>query len=74
MAKKDAAKFVDPDGAARQAEAAKTLRLRAMRLAKEAEDAVKAEKDAVILSAAAELRKPRSRRRVAAADPPVPPT
>src|SRR5438034_10257614 len=37
MAKKEFAKFVRPDRAAREAEAAKTTRLRALRLAKEAE-------------------------------------
>ena len=37
MAKKEFAKFVGPDGAAREAEAAKTTRLRALRLAREAE-------------------------------------
>ena len=60
MAKNSSAKFVRPDADARQAQAAKTTRLRSLRLAKEAEDA---EKAAVAkLEAAA---KPRSRSRTA---------
>ena len=42
MAKNSSAKFVRPDADARQAQAAKTMRLRSLRLAKEAEDAEKA--------------------------------
>jgi len=42
MAKNSSAKFVRPDADARQAQAAKTTRLRSLRLAKEAEDAEKA--------------------------------
>ena len=55
MAKKAFAKFVRPDGAARAAEAAKTSRLRALRLAREAEIAEE--------KAAAKLAKPEPRRR-----------
>jgi hypothetical protein len=59
MAKNTAAKFVRPDIEARQAEAAKTMRLRSLRLAKEAEEAEKAA--AAKLEAAA--AKPRARAR-----------
>jgi hypothetical protein len=59
MAKKEAQRFVTPDGAARAAEAAKTVRLRALRLAKEAED-----KDAADRAAAEKLAKAEPRRRV----------
>ena len=56
MAKKEFAKFVRPDGAAREAEAAKTTRLRALRLAREAE--IAEEKKAVAdREAAAKLAK-----------------
>jgi hypothetical protein len=58
MAKNSSAKFVRPDADARQVQAAKTMRLRSLRLAKEAEDAEKAA--AAKLEAAA---KPRSRSR-----------
>ena len=64
MAKKDSAKFVRPDGAAREAEAAKTTRLRALRLARDAE----------IADEKAKLAKPEPRRRVRAPHPPIPPT
>ena len=64
MAKKEFAKFVRPDGAAREAEAAKTTRLRALRLAKEAE--IAEEKNA---EAAAKLAKAEPRRRARAAHP-----
>jgi hypothetical protein len=63
MAKKDS-KFVRPDGAAREAEAAKTTRLRALRLARDAE----------IADAKAKAPKPEPRRRVRAPHPPIPPT
>jgi hypothetical protein len=59
MAKNTSSKFVRPDADARQAEAAKTLRLRSLRLAKEAEDAERAA-TAKLEAAAA---KPRSRTR-----------
>ena len=52
MAKKEFPRFVTPDGAAREAEAAKTTRLRALRLAKEAE-----EKEAAAREAASQPRK-----------------
>jgi hypothetical protein len=58
MAKNSSAKFVRPDADARQVQAAKTMRLRSLRFAKEAEDAEKAA--AAKLEAAA---KPRSRSR-----------
>jgi hypothetical protein len=72
MAKKDFPKFVTPDGAAREAEAAKTTRLRALRLAREAEIAVE-KKDAAEREAAAKLAKAPPRRRARAAQPPVAP-
>ncbi len=72
MAKKEFAKFVRPDGAAREAEAAKTTRLRALRLAKEAEIAEE-KKDAAIREAAAKLAKTELRRRVRAPHPPTSP-
>ncbi len=65
MAKKESPRFVTPDGEARAAEAAKTTRLRALRLAKEAED-----KDAADREAAAKLA---PRRRVRAPHLAVPP-
>jgi hypothetical protein len=68
MAKKEFAKFVRPDGAAREAEAAKTTRLRALRLAREAEIAEE-KKDAAIREAAAKLAKAQARRRVSPAPP-----
>jgi len=71
MAKKESAKFVKPDGAAREAEAAKTTRLRALRLAREAEIAEE-KKDAAIRDAAAKLAKAQARRRVRAPHPPHP--
>jgi len=72
MAKKESAKFVRPDGAAREAEAAKTTRLRALRLAKEAEIAEE-KKAAASREAAAKLEKAESRRRVRAPHPPTSP-
>jgi hypothetical protein len=72
MAKKEFPRFVTPDGAAREAEAAKTTRLRALRLAKEAEMAAQ-KKDAAEREAAAKLAKVAPRRRARAAQPPVPP-
>jgi hypothetical protein len=65
MAKNTSTKFVRPDADIRQAEAAKTTRLRSLRLAKEAENAREAA--AAKLEAAAKLDaavKPRSRSRV----------
>jgi hypothetical protein len=59
MAKNTSAKFVRPDADLRQAEAAKTTRLRSLRLAKEAEDAEKAA--AAKLEAAAAKARPRVR-------------
>ena len=72
MAKKDFPRFVTPDGAAREAEAAKTTRLRALRLAREAE-IVAQKKDAAEREAAAKLAKAAPRRRSRAAQPPEPP-
>ncbi|MGC2412238.1 MAG: hypothetical protein WA459_06030 [Stellaceae bacterium] len=72
MAKKGFAKFVTPDSAAREAEAAKTTRLRALRLAKEAVVAGE-KKDAADREAAAKLEKAQARRRVRAPHPPTPP-
>ena len=72
MAKKEFAKFVGPDGAAREAEAAKTTRLRALRLAKEAEIAEE-KKAAADREAAAKLAKVEARRRVRVPHPPIPP-
>jgi len=72
MAKKEFAKFVRPDRAAREAEAAKTTRLRALRLAKEAEIAEE-KKDAAIREAAAKLAKTELRRRTRAPHPPTSP-
>ena len=57
MAKKTSTKFVRPDADLRQAEAAKTSRLRSLRLAKEAADAEKAA--AAKLEAAAAKPRPR---------------
>jgi hypothetical protein len=71
MAKKQSPKFVTPDVAARDAEAAKTARLRGLRLAKEAEDAIRAEKETAEREAAIKLRKSGTRRRALAADPAV---
>jgi hypothetical protein len=59
MAKNTSSKFVRPDADIRQAEAAKTTRLRSLRLAKEAEDAEKAA--AAKLEAAAAKLRPRAR-------------
>ena len=59
MAKNTSTKFVRPDADARHAEAAKTMRLRSLRLAKEAEDAEKAAAAKLATPAA----KPRSRDR-----------
>ncbi len=68
MAKKEFAKFVRPDRAAREAEAAKTTRLRALRLAKEAEIAEE-KKAAADREAAEKLAKAELRRRVRAPHP-----
>jgi hypothetical protein len=70
MAKKEFPRFVTPDGAAREAEAAKTTRLRALRLAREAEIAVQ-QKEAAEGEAAAKLAKTALRRRPRASQPPV---
>ena len=70
MAKKEFAKFVGPDGAAREAEAAKTTRLRGLQLAREAEIAEE-KKDAATREAAAKLEKAQSRRRVRTPHPPT---
>jgi hypothetical protein len=72
MAKKEFPRFVTPDSVAREAEAAKTTRLRALRLAREAEAAAE-KKDAAEREAAAKLAKSPARRRVRAAQPPIPP-
>jgi hypothetical protein len=72
MAKKEPARFVTPDSAARDAEAAKTTRLRALRLAKEAVVAEE-KKVAADLEAAAKLAKTHARRRVRAPHPATPP-
>lgn len=75
MAKKEFPRFVTPDSAAREAEAAKTTRLRALRLAREAETAAE-KKDAAAREAAAKLAKapPRRRARTSqSATPPEPP-
>ncbi len=72
MAKKEFPRFVTPDGEARAAEAAKTTRLRALRLAKEAE-AAEEKKAAADHEAAAKLAKAAPRRRVRTAPPPIPP-
>lgn len=71
MAKKEFAKFVTPDSVVRNAEAAKTTRLRALRLAREAEIAGE-KKDAADREAAAKLEKAQSRRRVRAPHPATP--
>jgi len=75
MAKKEFPRFVTPDSAAREAEAAKTTRLRALRLAREAETAAE-KKEAAEREAAAKLAKAAPRRRARtlhAAIPPEPP-
>ena len=72
MAKKEFPRFVTPDGAARDAEAAKTTRLRALRLAKEAETAAE-KKGAAEREAAVKLAKAPPRRRARAAEPMLPP-
>jgi hypothetical protein len=69
MAKKDSAKFVRPDGAAREAEAAKTTRLRALRLARDAEIAAEKAEEKKAKLATAEPR-----RRVRAPHPATPAT
>jgi hypothetical protein len=56
MAKKQFARFVTPDSVARDAEAAKTIRLRGLRLAREAE-AAEQKKEAADREAAAKLAK-----------------
>jgi len=68
MAKKENQRYVTPDGEARAAVAAKTTRLRALRLAKEAED-----RDAALRAAAEKLAKAEPRRRVRAPHPAVTP-
>jgi hypothetical protein len=72
MPTKEPKKFVSPDSAARDAEAAKTTRLRALRLAKEAEEAA-AKEAASREAAAAKTAKSGTRRRAAAAGPPIQP-
>ena len=67
MAKNTLTKFVRPDADIRQAEAAKTMRLRSLRLAKEAEDAEKAA--AAKIEAAAAKARPRARAPRRAAQP-----
>jgi hypothetical protein len=68
MATKETKKFVSPDIAARDAQAAKTTRLRALRLAKEAEE-IAAKEAADREAAAAKTGKSAIRRRAAAAPP-----
>lgn len=72
MATKETRKFVSPNTAAREADAAKTTRLRALRLAKEAEEAA-AKEAASREAAAAKTAKPATRRRGAAASAPIQP-
>ena len=72
MAKKQFARFVTPDSVARDAEAAKTTRLRALRLTKEAAVAQE-KKDAANRETEAKLEKAQSRRRVRATHPAAPP-
>jgi hypothetical protein len=72
MAKKQFARFVTPDSVAREAEAAKTTRLRALRLTREAAVAQE-KKDAASREAAAKLAKAPPRRRVRATHPPATP-
>ena len=72
MAKKQFSRFVTPDSVARDAEAAKTTRLRALRLAREAEIAEE-KKDAATREAAEKLAKADARRRVRAPHPPTAP-
>jgi hypothetical protein len=72
MATKSPRKFVSPANTTREAEAAKTTRLRALRLAKEAEDTAAA-KEAATRAAAAKLVKPGTRRRAATAVPAIQP-
>lgn len=71
MAKKEFSRFVTPDSADRAAETAKTTRLRALRLAKEAE-AAKEKQEAADREAAAKLAKAELRRRVRAHPPTSP--
>ena len=71
MAKKEFAKFVRPDGAAREAEAAKTVRLRALRLARDAEIAEE-KKAAADREVAEKLAKAALRRRVRTPQPAAP--
>jgi hypothetical protein len=71
MAKKQFARFVTPDSVARDAEAAKTTRLRGLRLAKEAE-AAEEKKEAANREAAAKSAKVGARRRVRASHPATP--
>ena len=72
MATKETRKFVSPNTAAREADAAKTTRLRALRLAKEAEE-VAAKEAASREAAAAKPVKSASRRRGVAAGAPIQP-
>jgi hypothetical protein len=65
MAKKEFSRFVTPDAAVRAAEAGKTTRLRALRLAKEAEAALEKTAEAE-REAAAKLANALSRPRVGA--------
>jgi len=71
MAAKETKKFVSPDIAARDALAAKTTRLRALRLAKEAEEA--AAKEAASREAATAKTGKSAIRSRAAAEPPIRP-
>jgi hypothetical protein len=68
MAKKEFRRFVTPESADRQAEAAKTTRLRALRLAKEAEIA-REKQDAAEREAAAKLAKAKPAKRARAPHP-----
>jgi hypothetical protein len=70
MAKKEFSRFVTPDAEARAVEAAKTTRLRALRLAKEAEVREAAEREAAAKLANAEPR--RRARTPHPAGPPAP--
>ena len=67
MMGKSSGKGAKPDDDARAAETAKTARLRALRLAKEAAD-----KDVADREAAAKASRAKPRRRVHAATPPTP--
>jgi hypothetical protein len=69
MAKNTSTKFVRPDADIRQAEAAKTMRLRSLRLAKEAEDAEKAAAAKLEAAAAKPRARVRTSQRHASSDP-----